>query len=231
MGRPIIGITTSLTNSSQVLPQRYVAAVERAGGAPLLLPMTANPAAQQPVLELIDGLVITGGPGIVQGLVGELPAELPAVDAQRWQSDCAAFASAQERQRPILGICYGMQFINAQLGGGLYADVQEQLGVEAHSPKRTEGRDIEHQVDLEQGSLLAEIAGSSTAQVNSFHIQALERIGAGLAVSARAADGLVEAIEGEGGRLVGVQFHPEALPGSVWDGLFSHLVRRAVAAR
>lgn len=230
MGRPLIGITTSLTDSAQVLPHRYVEAVERAGGAPLLLPMTASPAAQQPVLDLIDGLVITGGPGITQGLVGDLPEDLPAVDAQRWQADCAAFASAQERHKPILGICYGMQFINAQLGGGLYADVQEQLGVVAHSPKRTAGRAIEHEVALAPGTVLAQIAGGTAAKVNSFHIQALERIGAGLTVSARGTDGLVEAIEGEDGRLVGVQFHPEAMPGSVWDGVFSHLVRRAAAA-
>jgi len=230
MSRPLIGITTSLTDSAQVLPHRYVEAVERAGGAPLILAMAASAEAQQPVLEQIDGLVITGGPGITQGLVGDLPEDLPAVDAKRWQADCAAFTRAQVRRRPVLGICYGMQFINAQLGGGLYADVQEQLGVGAHSPKRTAGRDIEHDVELEPGTVLAEMVRAPTAKVNSFHIQALERIGTGLEVSARGADGLVEAIEGEDGRLVGVQFHPEAMPGSVWDGLFLHLVRRAAAA-
>ena len=127
MARPLIGITTSLTEPSQTLQRRYVDAIEQTGGAPVIVAQTADPTAQRPLLEVLDGLVITGGPGITEGLVGRLPDDLPAVDLHRWKSDCVAFELLREKRRPMLGICYGMQFINARLGGTLFADVQAQL--------------------------------------------------------------------------------------------------------
>lgn len=228
MERPIIGITSSLSAEAQVLGCRYVDAVERAGGCPLILPMTAEPEALRPVVERIDGLVITGGPGITQGLIGELPEDLPAVDERRWQADCWTFGMVQEWQRPVLGICYGMQFINARLGGRIYADAQRQLQVEPHSPKRVEGKTVRHQVKLVPDAILAGLIGTEGAEVNSSHIQAVEKIGEGLRVSARSEDGLVEGIESEDGRLIGVQFHPEGMPGTAWERLFEHLVEKAV---
>ena len=227
MARPLIGITTSLTETSQTLQRRYVDAIEQTGGAPVIVAQTADPTAQRPLLEVLDGLVITGGPGITEGLVGRLPDDLPAVDLHRWKSDCVAFDVLREKRRPMLGICYGMQFINARLGGTLFADVQAQLGVGAHSPKRTQGVNIMHDVSVETGSLLADLVESSSIPANSFHLQAVENVGEGLRVNARAADGLIEGIEEEGGRLLGVQFHPEAMLGSAWDSLFAHLVRQA----
>lgn len=227
MARPLIGITTSLTETSQTLQRRYVDAIEQTGGAPVIVAQTADPTAQRPLLEVLDGLVITGGPGITEGLVGRLPDDLPAVDLHRWKSDCVAFDLLREKRRPMLGICYGMQFINARLGGTLFADVQAQLGVGAHSPKRTQGVNIMHDVSVETGSLLADLVESSSIPANSFHLQAVENVGEGLRVNARAADGLIEGIEEEGGRLLGVQFHPEAMLGSAWDSLFAHLVRQA----
>ena len=227
MARPLIGITTSLTETSQTLQRCYVDAIEQTGGAPVIVAQTADPTAQRPLLEVLDGLVITGGPGITEGLVGRLPDDLPAVDLHRWKSDCVAFDLLREKRRPMLGICYGMQFINARLGGTLFADVQAQLGVGAHSPKRTQGVNIMHDVSVETGSLLADLVGSSSIPANSFHLQAVENVGEGLRVNARAADGLIEGIEEEGGRLLGVQFHPEAMLGSAWDSLFAHLVRQA----
>ena len=225
--RPVIGITTSLSDTAQTLSRTYVDAVERAGGCPLILPMPESRESLEPVVEGIDGLVITGGPGIVQGLVGELPDDLPAVMERRWQADCWAFERAQARRLPVLGICYGMQFINARLGGTIFADLQRQLGLGPHSPRRNDGETAEHEVDLEPGSLLADLVGVDNARVNSFHIQAVERPGDGLRICAHAADGVIEGIESGDGRLVGVQFHPEGMPGTVWERLFARLVERA----
>ena len=127
----------------------------------------------------------------------------------------------------MLGICYGMQFVNARMGGRIYADAQRQAGAGPHAPERNQGREVEHEVELEPGSLLAGLAGTEQALVNSFHIQAVAEPGEGLRVSACSRDGLVEGIESRDGRLVGVQFHPERMPGTVWEGLFGYLVEKA----
>ncbi len=231
MSCPIIGITTSYecegTTTRQMLNHDYVVAIERAGGCPLVLPMTEQADTLDPVVALLDGLVITGGPGIVSGLVGDLPADLPAVSPFRYQNDACVFEAAQKKHIPILGICYGMQFINAQFGGTLYADVQHQMEVMPHSPKRTQGQDIHHSIHIESDTHLAHILGTSSCETNSYHVQALEKIGSGLRISARSNDRVVEGIETEDGRIVGVQFHPEKMPGSFWNRIFEYLVKQA----
>lgn len=233
MVRPLIGITTSLEESAdrsrQVVDRRYVEAVERAGGCPLLLPMTARSETLEPLLAQIAGLVITGGPGIVDGLIGPLPEDLPPVEPRRAQADAWAFAAVQAQRKPVLGICYGMQFINARCGGTIYADAQAQLGIGPHSPARNQGQEVWHPLALIPGTRLAALSGAKSGLVNSYHLQAVERIGEGLKISARSPDGLVEGIESEDGRIIGVQFHPERMSGTVWERLFADLVERAAA--
>jgi putative glutamine amidotransferase len=228
MTRPIIGITTSFDakNKQQILNRDYVIAVERAGGCPLIMPMTEHSETLLPLFELLDGLIITGGPGITEGLIGDLPKDLPPVATTRYENDKLAFDHAQKIQMPILGICYGMQFINAQFGGTLYADIQLQCDVSPHSPKRTKDP-ILHTVALEPNSTLAIILGEAQCRTNSFHLQALETVGKNLTVSARSSDQIIEGIETPDGRILGLQFHPEKMPNTIFDRIFDHLITQS----
>ncbi|MBN1285373.1 MAG: gamma-glutamyl-gamma-aminobutyrate hydrolase family protein [Anaerolineae bacterium] len=224
--RPYIGITTGHNDAEarQELPLRYVRAVEAAGGAPLILPMPASVEGAARLAETIDGLLITGGPGITAGLIGGLPDDLPPVSALRDRTDRWIYHQVRRRGRPVFGICYGMQFINAMCGGAIYGDVQRQAGKPPHSPGR--GAPATHEVHLVAGSHLRAALGMETLAVNTYHIQAVAEAGAGLRVSATGADGVIEGIESDDGMLVGVQWHPEMMPNGPCARLFEAFVRR-----
>ena len=234
MGTPVIGITTSYesdygTNSSRLtLDAGYVTAVERAGGVPIIIPVLSSMEAMRLALTRVNGLIMPGGAGIADGLIGPLPDDLLETAPEREQSDLYAYEMAGQAELPILGICYGMQFINAQFGGTIYGDVQREIGVGPHHPKRSDEEPLTHGVTIESGSRLRHIV-EQPGDVNSYHIQAVADIGSGLRVNIRSSDGLVEGIESEDGRIVGVQFHPEKMPNTVWDTLFTDLVRRCIS--
>ena len=225
MTRPRIGITTSLEGGQQTLDLSYVRAVEAAGGLPVIAPILESAAAARAFAALLDGLIITGGPGISRGLIGALPGDLPAVDKARDRSDALIYQAMAAR--PFLGICYGMQFANAMAGGAIYGDVQRQRGTSVHSSERG-ARD--HEIQIEPGSELASILGVQEMRTNTHHIQAVARLGAGMRVAARCADGVIEAIESDDGRVIAVQFHPERMRERGLP-LFEDLVRRATVAR
>lgn len=218
-----IGITTSFNDDEQRLDRAYVEAVAAAGGVPLLLPMAVPAEVRARALERVDGLILTGGPAIVQGLIGELPEDLGTTHPVRTEADEDYLTLALERGMPILGICYGMQLLNARAGGTIYADVERQQKAQTHSAKR--GAET-HEIAIVPGSVLHDLVGQTTLSVNTRHIQALAEVGSGYAVSAVAPDGVIEAIERPDGQVLGVQFHPEKMGASVRP-LFQHLVQRA----
>lgn len=232
MNQPLIGITTGFTPSKnqsraqQSVNHDYVLAVERAGGCPVLLPMTEHPNSLASLYDILDGLIITGGPGIVDGLLGELPNDLPPVQSTRHENDLWAFDIAQQKNLPILGICYGMQFINARFGGTLYADVQNQNNTLPHSPKRT-NNPVFHEITIEPNTHLANLLNVHTSETNSYHIQAIEKTGQGLYVNAQSPDQVIEGFETEDGRIIGVQFHPEKMPNTIFDRIFENLISKA----
>lgn len=207
MTRPRIGITTSYENGRQMLDHAYIRAIETAGALPIIVPMLATAEAVASFSELLDGLMISGGPGITRGLLGPLPDDLPAVDPLRDRADNLIYEALHDR--PVLGICYGMQFINARCGGTIYGDLTAERGDSiAHSSLRG-GR--EHSLHIERDSLLYDSLQTGQTVVNTHHIQALAEVGAGLRPVAFGPDGVVEAVESADGRLLGVQFHPERM--------------------
>jgi putative glutamine amidotransferase len=224
---PRIGITTSYEDGTQRLDRRYVSAVERAGGLPLPLPMLDTDAPHREIVDLLDGLVVIGGPAVTEGLVGSCPEELGALDPRRADSDRRWIERCWEAGRPILGVCYGMQRLSALAGGTIYGDVERQHeGARTHSQKRG---GTTHPVQIVPDSRLHALLGQDTLSVNTRHLQAIETPGPGFSVAATAPDGVIEAIEHESGKMFGVQFHPERM-GEDTAPLFRWLVDTAAEA-
>jgi putative glutamine amidotransferase len=200
-----------------------VTAVERAGGLPVIIPMVDSQDLLRETAQELDGLIVPGGPAVTIGLVGDLPPDLPDVALTRSRADTTLLEAILEAHRPVLGICYGMQLINAVAGGTIYADVQRQVeGTMPHSEKRG-ARD--HPLAVAPGSVLSRTLQPGQT-VNTYHIQAIAEVGEGLRATAHAPDGIIEAVESEDGMVVGVQFHPEKME-QAGDRFFQYLIQRA----
>jgi putative glutamine amidotransferase len=226
--QPLIGITTSFERGEQCLSPAYALSVERSGGLCVLLPHAAERMQADALVARLDGLILPGGPAIMDGLIGELPDDIDAPTAARLKNERWVLEGALQRGLPILGVCHGMQLVNGYLGGSIYADVERQCGLKtSHSEKRG---GVDHGLETTPGSRFASLFPEGLKRVNTRHIQAIAELGTGLTVSARAPDGVIEAVESADGGFVGVQFHPERDYDNLRP-LFDDLVARAVAHR
>ncbi len=215
--RPVIGITldSEETGGYAKLPwyalrKNYSEAVVRAGGLPVHLGHEPELAAD--ILDLVDGLVVTGGAFDVDPALFGAADRHPSVilKTRRTAFELAIVKGALERDLPILGICGGQQLLNVALGGTLIQHIPDEVaGALAHeqpNPRTEPG----HEVKVLAGSKLAAIVGAGHIPVNSAHHQAVKTVAPGCAPCAVASDGVIEAIEDPRRRFcVGVQWHPE----------------------
>ncbi|HUC65984.1 MAG TPA: gamma-glutamyl-gamma-aminobutyrate hydrolase family protein [Stellaceae bacterium] len=218
MVQPVIGLTLdseppggySKTHGWYALRENYCDAVARAGGLPILLPHEPEQAAAY--LDLIDGLVVTGGAFDVDpALFGATTRHQTVTTKDRRTAfELAVTRGAVGADKPVLGICGGQQLLNVALGGTLIQHIPDEVpGALAHEQPnpRTEAG---HVVTVNPGTLLHRITGMAELPVNSAHHQAVKALAPGFVVDAVAPDGIVEGIEDPGKRfLIGVQWHPE----------------------
>jgi putative glutamine amidotransferase len=213
--KPIVGITTYVTPArwsyweleAALVPAQYVGAVERAGGRPLLVPPSAD--GVEETLDAVDGLVFSGGSDLGPELYGQEPhPETFGIHEGRDRAELALLGAALERDLPVLAICRGSQVLNVARGGDLVQHLPDVVGDEKH--KHTPGTFADHDVTLEEGTMLAGLLGTHVP-VKSHHHQGFGRVGEGLRVAGHAEDGSVEAVEDPSRRFaVGVLWHPEA---------------------
>lgn len=213
---PLVGITCSRYAAHTVLSDAYSDAVNKAGGIAVILPTVSTEAEASGVMSRLDGLLLSGGEDVSPEWYGEaILNETVQCDPVRDRSDSLFLAAAMKARKPVLAICRGSQLANVYLGGSLYQDIPSQL------PENIgHGGGTSHLIGLEPGSMLARIYGTDSLEVNSYHHQCVKDLGAGITVTGRAADGIIEAWEAPG--ITAVQFHPEKMlaDGADWLPFF-----------
>lgn len=218
------------------LRARYIRAVEELGGIPLILPLVAEPSARRRLLDLVDGLLITGsGPDLPPHLYGEEQHhKFPLVSERRADFELELVHQARKRDLPVLGICGGMQTVNVACGGSLYQDISAQVPGALDHRQKTKAVHIAHSVTVAPQSLLNKVIAKSKLMVNSSHHQSVKTVAPSLKASAVAPDGIIEAIESPPHRfLLAIQWHPEFLfeRHAVHRRLFEALLRAARRTR
>lgn len=238
MTRPTVGVVAYRLRPGRVsgwpmggfgVPENYIEAIWRAGGAPtLLLPGDDTPAAD--LLAPLRALVLVGGGDIDPSRYGQEPnANNYGADPIRDAFEIDLLVEADRRGTPTLAVCRGMQVMNVAFGGSLFQHLPDEGRFGEHG-RPTSGEPSVHDVTLVAGTRVATAAGAPTLRSSCHHHQGVDRVGDGLTVAARAADGLVEAIEREGdGWMVGVEWHPEdtANADPAQQRIFDALVERA----
>lgn len=211
--KPIIGVMPLVDekkDSLWMLPG-YMDGITEAGGIPVMFPVTDNPDDIEQLLQGVDGILLTGGHDVNPAIYGEAPIGtnvVPCDERDRMESE--VLKQALEKDIPVLGICRGIQFLNAFLGGTLYQDLpaQRPSDTEHH---QTPPYDVPvHKVNILEESSLYKLLQEKTIAVNSYHHQAVKDLADSLKAMALSEDGLVEAIEMPEKRFVwAVQWHPE----------------------
>ena len=237
LARPLIGVTADRKmidgQSQYAMGEKYVRAVlEAADAIPLLIPPLADELGLDELLERVDGLVFTGSPSNVEPHHYSGPPSAPGTlhDPARDATTLPLIRKALGFGVPVLGICRGFQEMNVAFGGTLHQKLHKLPGHLDHRDDESQPLEVQygpaHEVCLEPGGLLRSLVGTDRLTVNSLHEQGIERLGDGLAVEARAPDGVIEAFRlmQSSSFAVGVQWHPE------WQAMRNPFSRALFAA-
>jgi putative glutamine amidotransferase len=233
----VTGVTRAVAGTDRTgVNAAYVRAVLRAGGIPLVLSPLLGISHNAPILDVIDGLLLTGGEDVDPTHYGHQPHPgLGDVDPMRDAFELEIYRDARARRLPVLAICRGIQVVNVALGGTLWQDIPSERP-DALRHAQASGRDDRtHEVDLVPGSRLAGALGQTRVHVNSFHHQSIRDLAQGLLVTGRSPDGEIEGVESDvpGPWLLAVQWHPEEFhhhQEAPDHGLFDALIHEAARA-
>ena len=242
-GKPRVGVPYRTTNeeltSDRSRYELYIDAVRLAGGEPAEISLSLGTPQLNEIAHSLDAFVLPGSPADVDPgrWKAQRHAKCAEPDPQRERTDYALLDHAIAERKPVLAICYGIQSLNAFLGGSLIQDIASELHTTIRHQwigRKQGALEPFHIANVESGSRLIELAGTSEVRVNSSHHQSILNLGRDLRVSARAPDGVIEAVEwvGDTNWITGVQWHPERMVGAdpLAGSLFEALVEAASKA-
>lgn len=215
MRKPIIGLTCNESAKDylpkQFINEAYINSVIRAGGCPVILPITQDFETIQSQVEMLDGLIMTGGIDVNPMIYHENPQSLQGNSSlERDYYEMNLLKYADEKQIPIFGICRGIQILNVYFKGSLYQDLSySKMNVIKHV-QQEKRENPSHKIHIETDSFLYKSL-TDEAYVNSFHHQAIKDLAPHFRVVAKASDGIIEAIQHVSRPIYAVQFHPEAM--------------------
>ncbi len=219
MDKPIILVPTPIQDPERrryTLGRNYVRSLVECGAIPVLLPTSVDLASLRTMYEQADGVLLTGGGDVEPSVFEEVTHPSTSdIDPERDDAEIALAQWALADDKPTFAICRGVQVMNVALGGTLVQDIPTQWQatntLEHRGYSIGAARDqVLHEVCIDQNTRISQILGAGNVSVNSFHHQALKRLGEGLLVTSRAIDGIIESVEAHDKRwYIGVQWHPE----------------------
>ncbi len=233
--KPLIGLTLDLETSKTyskfpwyALRENYCSSISSFGGIPF--PIVYDNKAINSILDIIDGLVITGGAFDVHPKYysEKIKYNNLNIKVARTIFEIKICKLALKKNIPVLGICGGQQLINIVYGGSLYQDIKKDLVTNIEHEQKNPRNEVSHSVSLNTNSLLYQIIKQKKIKVNSAHHQSIKKPGKGLVVNATSCDGIIEGIEDQSKSFcIGVQWHPEFLIKNSDNKIFKSFIKTA----
>ncbi len=223
--KPIIGVSANVGPANkkdrraftkgaavQRIQQQYLDFVEVGGGIPVIIPVLKDSSDAEKLISGLDGLIATGGVDVHPTLYGEENSHSKGCNLSRDASEGALVKEALSQDKPLLGICRGMQIMNVALGGSLHQEINVAYDVPLQHTRQDNWDETIHTLKLIEASILEELFPTTGRKVNSSHHQSVNKPGEGLVIAGEAEDGVVEVIIMPGNnKVLGVQWHPERI--------------------